>query len=83
MNKENNTTTMPPPSKNNTLTMEMVEEAAALIKALTPAEAPQDLILLKGGSGLNIMKSDYLSDNTIIVSKRLFDLIYNCGNKEK
>lgn len=55
---------------------EMLNEALALIKALTPKEAPSNLFCIKGTTGLNIMKSDTLPENTIIVSKRLFDLIY-------
>jgi len=55
---------------------EMLSEALALIKALAPKEAPNDLFCIKGATGLNIMKNDMMPENTIMVSKRLFDLIY-------
>lgn len=59
-----------------TLTLAMVEEARQLIQALAPKEAPSGVLLIKGSTGLNIMKSDMMPENTIMVSKRLFDLIF-------
>jgi hypothetical protein len=62
------------------LTMEMLEEAMALIKALAPKEAPADAFAVLGTSGLRILKNDMLPEGTVMVSKRLFDLIYEAGN---
>lgn len=58
------------------LNEEMLGEALALIKALAPKEAPSDLFCIKGATGLNIIKNDMMPENSIMVSKRLFDLIY-------
>lgn len=55
---------------------EMLNEALALIKALAPKEAPSEVFGIKGVTGLNIIKNDMLPENTVVVSKRLFDLIY-------
>jgi hypothetical protein len=63
-----------------TLTIEMLEEAAALIKVLTPKEAPEGLFLIKGMTGLNIIKNNMIPENTVMVSKRLFDLIFESSN---
>jgi hypothetical protein len=58
------------------MTLDKLNEAMALIKALAPKEAPEGLGLIKGATGLNIMKNDMLPENTVMVSKRLFDMIY-------
>lgn len=63
-------------------TMEMLEEAKALITALAPKEAPEGVNLIKGLTGLNIMKNEMIPENTIMVSKKLFDLIYESGSKK-
>ena len=55
---------------------EMLNEALSLIKALAPKEAPSETFGIKGVSGLNIIKNGMLPENTVMVSKRLFDLIY-------
>jgi len=60
----------------------MVKEAEALIKALAPKEAPDECLLIKDTTGLNIMKNDMLPDDSIIVSKRLFDLIFSASNED-
>jgi hypothetical protein len=62
------------------LTIEMLNEARELIKALTPKEAPEGAFLIRGTTGLNIMKNDALPENTVAVSKRLFDLIYESSD---
>ena len=59
--------------------VDVLREAIALIEALTPKEAPEGTFLIKGVTGLNIMKNDMLPENTVMVSKRLFDLIYESG----
>jgi len=61
------------------LTKDMIDEYLALIEALAPEEAPEGSFLVKGVSGLTIVKGDALPENTIMVSKRLFDLIYTTG----
>ena len=63
----------------DTLTMETLEEAYELIKALAPKSAPDDLFMIRGLTDLRIMKSDMLQSNTIIVSKDLFDKIYEAS----
>jgi hypothetical protein len=61
-------------------TMDMLKEAHELIKALAPKEAPADAFMVKGMTGLQIMKNDMLPENTVMVSKRLFDLIYESSS---
>ena len=65
-----------------TLTIEALEEAYELIKALAPKSAPDDLFMIRGLTDLRIMKSDMLQSNTIIVSKDLFDKIYESSIKK-
>ena len=67
---------------NKPLTIEMVEEAKALMKVLAPKEAPKDVFLIRGQSGIRIMKNEIMPDDTIVLSKRLFDLIFEASNKE-
>ena len=62
------------------LTIDTLNEAMALIKALAPPEAPEGVGVIKGVTGLNIMKNDMLPESTVMVSKRLFDLIYESSN---
>jgi len=62
------------------MTLDKLNEAMALIKALAPKEAPKGLGLIKGATGLNIMKNDMLPENTVMVSKRLFDMIYESSS---
>jgi len=64
----------------DSLTMEKISEAMSIIKALAPKKAPEGMSIIKGSTGLNIMKNDFLREDTIIVSKRLFDLIYEAGD---
>lgn len=61
------------------MTMEKLDEAMALIKALAPKEAPEGEFLIKGVTGLNIIKNDMLAGDTIVVSKSLFDRLYAIG----
>ena len=63
----------------DTLTMETLEEAYELIKALAPKSAPDDLYMIRGLIGLRIMKNEMLPGNTVIVSKDLFDKIYDAS----
>lgn len=63
------------------LTFAKLNEAAALIKALAPQEAPANALFLRGASGLRIMKADMLPEDTIMVSKRLFDILYASSEK--
>ena len=65
---------------NDTLTMEMIKEAMALIKALAPKSAPNDLYMIRGITSLRIIKNEMLPTNTIVVSKDLFDMIYEASN---
>jgi hypothetical protein len=68
-------------SQDDSLTMDKLNEALALIKALAPKEAPSDCYIIRGMTGLNIMKNDMLPENTIMVSKRLFNMIYESSSK--
>jgi hypothetical protein len=67
-------------SHDDALTLEKLNEAMELIKALAPKESPEGTFLIKGVTGLNIMKSDMLPEDTVIVSKRLFDMIYQSSS---
>lgn len=60
-------------------TKAMLNEALAIIKALAPKEAPDGIFAIKGLTGLKIIKNDMIPENTIMVSKRLFDLIYEAS----
>ena len=62
------------------LTIEKLEEAMVLIKALAPKEAPDGMFLIKGATGLNIIKNDSLPNDTVIVSKRLFNMIFEISS---
>lgn len=64
---------------NTPLTVEMVKEAKALLEALAPKQAPADLSIIQGVTGIKIMKSDILPHDTIVVSKTMFDLIFDAG----
>jgi hypothetical protein len=57
-------------------TKEMLNEALKLIRALTPKQTPDDVICIRSVTGLSIIKSDMLPANSVMVSKELFDLIY-------
>jgi hypothetical protein len=61
-----------------TLTVDALLEAAELIKALAPKEAPADINQINTIGGLKIMKNSLLPEPTIMVSKRLFDLLFEC-----
>ena len=63
----------------DTLTMETLEESYALIKALAPKSAPDDLYMIRGLTDLRIMKNEMLPSNTIVISKDLFDKIYEAS----
>ena len=65
----------------SSITIEMLKEAIDLIQAIAPPEAPSDAFLVRYSSGLRIIKNDMLPENTVIVSKRLFDLIYEANQK--
>ena len=62
------------------MTMDKLNEAMELIKALAPKEAPADANIINGLKGLRIIRNDILPEGTIIVSKRLFDLIYESSS---
>ncbi len=62
------------------LTVDMLDEAIELIKAIAPKEAPSDAFMVKSLTGLRIMKNEMLPEGTIMVSKRLFDLIYESSS---
>ena len=64
-------------NNNDVLTIEKLNEAMALIKALAPKQAPPELFMLKGTTGLNIVKNEMLGSDTIMVSKDLFDMLYD------
>ena len=58
------------------ITIETLEEAYELIKALAPKPAPDDLCCIRGVTDLRIIKNEMLTSNTVIVSKDLFDKIF-------
>jgi hypothetical protein len=60
------------------LTIEAMKEAVGLIRALAPREHPSDVLFLRVNA-LKIVKNEMLFDDTIIVSKRLFDMLYESG----
>lgn len=66
----------------DTMTLDKLKEAKELVMALTPKEAPDDLYLIKGQTGLKIIKSDLLADDTVMVSKRLFDMIFEASDDQ-
>lgn len=65
----------------NTPTIETLQEAVALLKALTPKQAPEDVNTILGATGLRIVKNEHMPDDTIAVSKNLFDLIFEASEK--
>lgn len=69
--------------KEEPLTMAHLKEAEMLIKALAPKEAPAGQFCVFGRSGLKIIKGNMLQPDTIVVSKRLFDLIYSASEESK
>lgn len=67
-------------NESEAMTIDMLKEAVEVIKALSPKSAPDGLFLLKGASGLKIIKSSTLQSDTIIVSERLFNLIHEASS---
>jgi len=64
--------------KQDALTLDALNEAIELIRALAPKEDPGDIFLINGRA-LKIVKNEILPNDTIIVSKRLFDMLYESG----
>lgn len=60
-----------------TFTVDMLSEAVELINALAPRKAPDNMFVIQFTNGLNILVNRELKDNTVIVSKNLFDKIYD------
>jgi len=59
--------------------LEMLKEAEELIKTLAPPQAPETNDKVGGigfPSGLRVMKNEHLPDDTLVLSKRLFELVY-------
>jgi len=79
MTTETNTSSS---DSNTVLTLDMVKEAKALLEALAPKQAPADLSIIQGVTGIKIMKSDILPQDTIVVSKAMFDLIFDAMDGE-
>jgi hypothetical protein len=69
--------------QNDCLTLEKLNEAMELIKALSPKQAPEDCWHILGSTGLNIVKNNLMPEDTIVVSKRLFDMIYAASAEGK
>ncbi|MCG7931941.1 MAG: hypothetical protein N0E44_18060 [Candidatus Thiodiazotropha lotti] len=63
------------------LTVDMLKEAQELIKALAPKEAPANAFMVMGVTGLRIIKNEMLTEDTVMVSKKLFDMIYESSTK--
>lgn len=61
------------------LTQEKLNEAIALVKALTPDTAPSELLMLTGCSGLKVMRNNALPPDTIVVSEDLFNKLYDAS----
>lgn len=68
--------------KHNAKTLDALNEAIELIRALSPKESPRDVFLVHG-QALKIVKNEMLPEDTIVVSKRLFDLIYSSGDRDE
>lgn len=66
----------------DTMNMAKMEEAIAIIKALTPRSAPDDLHLIKGLTGLNIIKNVHMPSDTIMVSKDIFDRLFESTQED-
>ena len=60
-------------------TLAMLEEAAEILKALAPEKAPEDHFSISCPTGLKIIKAPYLSNNTVLVSPDLYDVIYRAS----
>ena len=65
------------------LTMDTILEAKALIEALAPKVAPDNVGAMRWQRGLRIIKSDMVGSDTIIVSKNLFDVLYWAAKEGK
>jgi hypothetical protein len=65
-----------------TLTAEKLKEAVDLIKALAPKEAPPGTLCILRHTGLKILKNDMMPEDTIVVSKRLFDMLYEASGAQ-
>lgn len=66
----------------DTLTIEKLMEAQALIEALSPKKAPEDLWMLTGTSGLRIFKGAALPPDSIMVSTDIFDKLFSTSEKD-
>ena len=65
------------------MTLEMMEEAVALITAMAPPKAPKDLNIIFGQTGLKIIKNEYLANESVVVSEDLFDMIFNASTTQE
>lgn len=61
---------------------DQMQEALCLLKAIAPKRAPYDALGIKTPAGLSIMVNPMLPENTVVVSQRLFDMIYEHAEAE-
>ena len=73
------TEAVPPPQES--LTLEILEASVELVKALAPKESPPGVFRLDMTNGLKIIKNTSMPGNTIMVSKDLFDKIYEVSHE--
>lgn len=66
-----------PHEEPTSFTKDMLSEAVELINALAPKKAPDNMYVIQCTNGLRILVNRELKDNTVIVSKNLFDKIYD------
>ena len=71
------------PTVSTSMTLEMMEEAVALITAMAPPKAPKDLNIIFGQTGLKIIKNEYLANESVVVSEDLFDMIFNASTTQE
>jgi hypothetical protein len=67
--------------KTEPFTMKNLMEAKALLEALAPKQAPANVGMISFGAGLKIMKNDMMPSNTVMVSKDLFDMLFDCAEQ--
>ncbi len=66
-----------PHEEPTSFTGDMLSEAVELINTLAPKKAPDNMYVIQFTNGLNIVVNRELKDDTVIVSKNLFDKIYD------
>lgn len=63
------------------ITLESLQEAVALVKAFTTSEAPSHVFAIQLPRGANVWKAEHMPRGTIMVSKDIFDLLFEASNQ--